>query len=93
MQAPIFSQARRHHTLHSRHLDELDLTGSAIEELPENLSVTFTLFLADSAIRALPERIHVGETAYLGGTALPRTAVPRSFKTGRKLEVDWDWRP
>lgn len=74
-------------------LDTLALNGSAIEELPENLHVQLDLHLADSAIRQLPARIDVGGTIYLGGTAVPRTRLPKNSRTGKPLDINWDWRP
>lgn len=29
----------------------------------------------------------------VGRHRLPHTSVPKSFKTGQALEVDWDWTP
>ena len=73
--------------------DVLALTGSAIQELPENLRITLDLHLADSAIRSLPAKISVGDSVYLGGTSVPRSHLPKNSRTGKDLNINWDWRP
>ena len=69
------------------------MVGSDIEYLPENISITGDLFLADSAIKYLPEGVQVQGTIYLGGTILSKDFTQKEKASKRSAAINYDWRP
>ena len=48
----------------------LDLSGTGITSLPENLTVGGWLDLSDTPIKSLPKCLTVGDSLYLRGTPI-----------------------
>ena len=63
----------------------LDLRGSGITELPNNLTVSGNLFLSDTGITALPYNLTVGGSLYLSGTRI--TTLPDTLKVRGSLNL------
>jgi hypothetical protein len=64
----------------------LDLRGTAITALPDNLTVGGSLYLRGTAITALPDNLTVGGSLYLRGTAI--TALPDNLTVGGALDLE-----
>jgi hypothetical protein len=64
----------------------LDLRGTAITSLPDNLTVGGFLDLEGTAITSLPDNLTVGGSIYLGGTAI--TSLPDNLTVGGYLDLE-----
>jgi len=64
----------------------LDLRGTGITALPENLTVGGSLYLEGTGITALPENLTVGGYLYLKGTGI--TALPENLTVGGSLYLE-----
>ena len=73
--------------LNIRVLNNLDLRGSAVTEMPDNLHVGRSLFLRDSAVTKLPDNLHVGRSLYLEGSAV--TELPDDLYVGGETYKDF----
>ena len=67
-------------------IGDLDLGGTQITALPDNLTVQGALYLNGTPITALPDNLTVRGTLYLSGT--PITALPDNLKVGGNLWID-----
>ena len=65
--------------------DNLDLRGTQITKLPDNLSVGGWLDIRRTSITKLPDNLKVGESLYLGGTQI--TELPDNLKVGGYLDL------
>ena len=63
----------------------LDLRGTEITALPDNLTVGGWLDLRDTGITALPDNLTVGGSLYLGGIKI--TALPDNLTVGGWLDL------
>ena len=63
----------------------LDLHGTEITTLPENLTVGGYLYLSNTGITALPENLTVGGDLYLSGTRI--TALPENLTVSGSLDL------
>ncbi|MFP1868637.1 hypothetical protein [Lonsdalea quercina] len=63
----------------------LDLRGSGITSLPDNLSVGGSLDLEGSGITILPDNLSVGGNLYLYGTGI--TILPDNLSVGGSLDL------
>jgi hypothetical protein len=61
----------------------LDLSGTPITSLPDNLSVGGSLYLADTSITSLPDRLSVGGNLDLSGTKI--TSLSDNLSVGGNL--------
>ena len=62
---------------------DLDLTGTKITSLPDNLTVGGSLYLDSTQIASLPDNLTVGEDLYLDNT--PITSLPDNLTVGGSL--------
>ena len=62
---------------------DLDLNGTPITSLPDNLKVGGDLSLNNTPITSLPDNLTVGGYLYLNGT--PITSLPDNLKVGGSL--------
>ena len=62
---------------------DLDLRGTGITALPDNLTVGGYLYLSGTGITALPDNLTVGGYLYLNGTGI--TALPDNLTVGGSL--------
>ena len=65
----------------------LDLEGTKITSLPDNLSVGGDLYLRGTNITSLPDNLSVGGSLYLRGTKI--TALPDNLSVGREIYKDF----
>jgi uncharacterized protein (TIGR02996 family) len=63
----------------------IDLEGTAITKLPNDLKVAGNLYLAGTRITALPPNLNVGGSLYLAYT--PITALPDNLGVGGNLDL------
>ena len=63
----------------------LDLRGTAIRQLPDNLTVGGSLNLSGTAIQQLPDNLAVGGDLYLSGTAIQQ--LPDNLTVGDWLDL------
>jgi len=61
----------------------LDLRGSPVEKLPDNLQVGGDLFLENTPIRELSDNLQVGGGLFLHNTSIKE--LPNNLKVGRNL--------
>ena len=64
-------------------IGDLDLDGTPITALPDNLTVHGSLDLNGTPITALPDNLKVGEDLYLDNT--PITSLPDNLTVGEDL--------
>ena len=64
----------------------LDLEGTGITSLPENLTVGGSLDLEGTGITSLPENLTVGGSLYLEGTGI--TSLPENLTVGGSLYLE-----
>ena len=57
----------------------LDLGGTGITSLPENLKVGGSLYLEGTGITSLPENLKVGGSLYLRGTKINKKNIPKNL--------------
>ena len=67
-------------------IGDLDLDGTPITALPDNLTVHGNLYLDGTPITALPDNLTVHGTLDLDGT--PITALPDNLKVGGDLWIN-----
>ena len=67
------------------HSGFLNLEGTAITSLPDNLTVSGYLYLKDTAITSLPDNLVVGGSLHLEGTAV--TSLPDNLTVGGSLHL------
>ena len=65
--------------------DSLDLQGTQISALPDNLTVGGSLYLRGTQISALPDNLTVGGYLYLQGTRI--SALPDNLTVGGSLDL------
>jgi hypothetical protein len=63
----------------------LDLNGTPITSLPDNLTVGGALYLAETLITSLPDNLKVGGDLDLNGT--PITSLPDNLTVGGDLDL------
>lgn len=63
----------------------IDLEGTAITSLPDNLTVGCYLYLANTAITSLPNNLTVGGSLHLEGTAI--TSLPNNLTVEGSLHL------
>jgi len=63
----------------------LDLRGSPVEELPDNLKVGGGLFLMDTPIKELPDNLEIGGGLFLSNT--PIKELPDNLEVGGHLDL------
>ena len=67
-------------------IGHLDLSGTPITSLPDNLSVGGSLYLRDTPITSLPDNLSVRGSLYLRGT--PITSLPDNLSVGGSLWLE-----
>jgi len=66
----------------------LDLEGTGITSLPDNLSVGGYLDLEDTKITSLPDNLSVGGSLYLRGTGIRKKDIPKTVKVKGNIYTD-----
>lgn len=68
------------------HAGFLNLKGTVISSLPDNLTVGGSLHLKGTAITSLPDNLTVGRSLYLKGSAI--TSLPDNLTVGESLHLN-----
>ena len=64
---------------------DLDLSGTPIKKLPDNLKVSGDLNLYKTPIEKLPDNLQIGDSLDLGGTPIKK--LPDNLKVGGYLNL------
>ena len=65
----------------------LNLQGTGITSLPDNLTVADSLYLQGTPITSLPDNLTVGDSFYLQSTSI--TSIPQNLVVGGSLNLEY----